>query len=102
MFIMLNDGGNPEGSGLTRANELLLLQRTFIFDVLAQGVSVTLLADAEFRDAKVTSSRSYMRRVKLKEYNRFCPLYLSRGLTPPRGNGCRTPSGPQPHKRGIP
>jgi hypothetical protein len=55
MFVMLNDGGSPEQTDLTLANEILLVQRTFIFDILAQGLSVALLAHSEFRDSKVCS-----------------------------------------------
>jgi hypothetical protein len=55
MFVMLNDGGSPQETGLKLANEILLVQRTFIFDILAQGLSVALLAHSEFRDSKVRS-----------------------------------------------
>ena len=50
MFVMTNDGGvNPED----HSAEVRLLQRAFIFDILAQGISVALLQGAEYRDSKV-------------------------------------------------
>ena len=53
MFVMTNDGGvlNPDDD----LSEALLLQRVFIFDVLAQGTSVALLQGAEYRESKVRS-----------------------------------------------
>ncbi|KZT04532.1 P-loop containing nucleoside triphosphate hydrolase protein [Laetiporus sulphureus 93-53] len=52
MFIMTNDGGMLDANSPRLAAERILTQRTFIFDVLAQGVSVSLLHGAEYRDSK--------------------------------------------------
>lgn len=50
MFVMTNDGGVHPGNNSSDAQ---LLQRVFIFDILAQGISVALLQGAEYRDSKV-------------------------------------------------
>ncbi|KAI0310817.1 hypothetical protein OF83DRAFT_1153629, partial [Amylostereum chailletii] len=53
MFIMLNDGGVPTNEPLQ--SECILLQRMFIVDLLFDGVAVSSLRDAEFRDSKIFS-----------------------------------------------
>ncbi|KAI0048817.1 P-loop containing nucleoside triphosphate hydrolase protein [Auriscalpium vulgare] len=54
MFVMLNDGGTPADIDELEACSLLV-QREFIFTLLAQGVSVSHLRGAEFIDSKVFS-----------------------------------------------
>ena len=51
MFVMTNDGGVPIPEN--NPSEVQLLQRVFIYDILAQGISVALLQGAEYRDSKV-------------------------------------------------
>ena len=53
MFVMTSDGGIVEDSSPASAAERILLQRGFLYSLLAQGVSVTLLRGAEYRDSKV-------------------------------------------------
>ncbi|OCH85272.1 P-loop containing nucleoside triphosphate hydrolase protein [Obba rivulosa] len=55
MFIMVNDGGTLEDRTSPLLAERVLLQRIFLFDILSQGVTVTLLKGAEFRDSKLLS-----------------------------------------------
>lgn len=55
MFVMLSDGGAFEpGHGKTTVQQILV-QRSFMFDALAQGLSVTLLKSTEFRESKVSA-----------------------------------------------
>lgn len=49
---MTNDGG-VVNSESTKTAERVLLQRIFIYNLLSQGVSVTLLQGAQYRDSKV-------------------------------------------------
>lgn len=51
MFVMTNDGGVLDDQNLAGQ---ILTQRIFIFDLLSQGTSVTLLQGTEFRDSKVS------------------------------------------------
>ncbi|KAH9932994.1 P-loop containing nucleoside triphosphate hydrolase protein [Fomitopsis serialis] len=55
MFVMTNDGGlvdrDPDDELLQA--EALLVQRAFMFDLLAQGTTVALLHGAEYRDSKI-------------------------------------------------
>ena len=53
MFVMTNDGGVAKESSSEAHAERVLLQRVFIYNLLSQGVSVTLLQGAEYRDSKV-------------------------------------------------
>ncbi|KAI0310815.1 hypothetical protein OF83DRAFT_1252292 [Amylostereum chailletii] len=53
MFIMINDGGALTNEPLQP--ECVLLQRMFIIRLLFDGVAVSLLRDAEFRDSKIFS-----------------------------------------------
>lgn len=53
MFALLNDGGPVEATDSPLEAECVLQQRTLIFDLISQGVSVALLEGAEFRDSKV-------------------------------------------------
>ncbi|OJT09311.1 hypothetical protein TRAPUB_14238 [Trametes pubescens] len=55
MVIMTNDGGIVEGATTTAHVEWILLQHVFIYTVLAQGVSVTLVKGAQYRDSKIMS-----------------------------------------------
>ncbi|EIW61285.1 P-loop containing nucleoside triphosphate hydrolase protein [Trametes versicolor FP-101664 SS1] len=55
MFVMTNDGGVVEGAASTAHTERILLQRVFIYTLLAQGISITLLKGAEYRDSKILS-----------------------------------------------
>ncbi|KAI0776031.1 P-loop containing nucleoside triphosphate hydrolase protein [Trametes elegans] len=55
MFVMTNDGGVVEESSLDAHADRVLLQRVFIYNLLSQGVSVTILKGAEFRDSKILS-----------------------------------------------
>ncbi|KAH9846953.1 P-loop containing nucleoside triphosphate hydrolase protein [Lenzites betulinus] len=55
MFVLTNDGGAMEGRTSNAYAERVLLQRVFIYTVLTQGVSVTLLKGAEYRDSKISS-----------------------------------------------
>ncbi|KAI0948028.1 hypothetical protein AcW1_009642 [Taiwanofungus camphoratus] len=52
MFVMTNDGGVLDDQNLAGQ---ILTQRIFIFDLLSQGTSVTLLQGTEFRDSKIMS-----------------------------------------------
>lgn len=52
MFVMANDGGVLE-EGNHVAAHYILTQRIFLFHLLSQGIAVTMLAGAEFRDSKV-------------------------------------------------
>lgn len=52
MFVMTNDGGVVEGVASKAHAERILLQRVFIYTLLAQGISITLLKGAEYRDSK--------------------------------------------------
>ena len=53
MFVMINDGGMLEGRESAQSAEHLLIQRSFMFDLLGQGISLTLLKGTEFRESKV-------------------------------------------------
>ncbi|RPD67074.1 P-loop containing nucleoside triphosphate hydrolase protein [Lentinus tigrinus ALCF2SS1-7] len=55
MFVMTNDGGVVEESTSEPATARILLQRVFLYSLLAQGVSVTILHGAEYRDSKIMS-----------------------------------------------
>ncbi|KAI0677460.1 P-loop containing nucleoside triphosphate hydrolase protein [Trametes maxima] len=68
MFVMTNDGGVVEKS--TRHAERVLLQRIFVYNLLAQGVSVTLLKGAEYRDSKILSF-VYEQRLDSQPKDRF-------------------------------
>jgi hypothetical protein len=50
---MLNDGTIPDGDEWSMAPATTLIQRTFIHNLLTEGVSVTLLQGCEFRNSKV-------------------------------------------------
>ena len=53
MFVMTNDGGVVEESSSEPETARILLQRVILYSLLAQGVSVTVLHGAEYRDSKV-------------------------------------------------
>ncbi|TFK94713.1 P-loop containing nucleoside triphosphate hydrolase protein [Polyporus arcularius HHB13444] len=55
MFVMTNDGGVVEEPTSETAAARILLQRVFLYSLLAQGVSVTILHGAEYRDSKIMS-----------------------------------------------
>ncbi|TFY54174.1 hypothetical protein EVG20_g9819 [Dentipellis fragilis] len=55
MFVMVNDGGVLGEDSTLEAAQAVLVQRTFIFDILTQGVAVSLLNGMEFRDTKMFS-----------------------------------------------
>ncbi|EJF61300.1 P-loop containing nucleoside triphosphate hydrolase protein [Dichomitus squalens LYAD-421 SS1] len=55
MFVMTSDGGIVDDSSPIAAAERILLQRVFLYSLLAQGVSVTTLRGAEYRDSKIMS-----------------------------------------------
>ena len=55
MFVMTNDGGVPSDESSTAVAERILLQRVFLYTLLAQGVSVSILNGAEYRDSKVSA-----------------------------------------------
>ena len=57
MFVMTSDGGVLKDNPSSASSERILLQRVFLFSLLSQGVSVTLLKGAEYRDSKVHTSR---------------------------------------------
>jgi ATP-dependent RNA helicase DDX60 len=52
MFIMTDDGGSVP-SDLQLHAERALIQRTFVYDLLTNGIAVALMRGAEFKDAKV-------------------------------------------------
>jgi hypothetical protein len=55
MFVMVNDGGVlKEGVGGQFAVHQILVQRLFIFDLLASGLAIVPLQGADFKDSKVT------------------------------------------------
>ena len=58
MFVMTIDGGILDEASSDSISESVLLQRVFLYSLLAQGVSVTLLRGAEYRDSKVRVSWS--------------------------------------------
>ncbi|OSD04333.1 P-loop containing nucleoside triphosphate hydrolase protein [Trametes coccinea BRFM310] len=70
MFVMTNDGGVVDESSSTAHAERVLLQRVFIYSLLTQGVSVTLLKGAEYRDSKILSF-IYEQRVDSDPRSRF-------------------------------
>ena len=55
MFVMTNDGGVVQSTSAKAAAERVLLQRVFVYSLLSQGVSVTLLHGAQYRDSRVSS-----------------------------------------------
>ncbi|KAA1476464.1 P-loop containing nucleoside triphosphate hydrolase protein [Dentipellis sp. KUC8613] len=55
MFVMANDGGILGEDSTLETAQAVLVQRTFIFDLLTQGVAVSLLNGMEFRDSKMFS-----------------------------------------------
>ncbi|KAI0073118.1 P-loop containing nucleoside triphosphate hydrolase protein [Panus rudis PR-1116 ss-1] len=55
MFAMVNDGGNFDELTKPMAIERALFQRILMHDLISQGVSVSLLQGAEFRDSKINS-----------------------------------------------
>ncbi|TFY68503.1 hypothetical protein EVJ58_g983 [Rhodofomes roseus] len=57
MFVMTNDGGliSREFDDQSLRAEALLVQRVFIFNLLAQGITVSLLHGAEYRDSKIVT-----------------------------------------------
>ncbi|KAI0750894.1 P-loop containing nucleoside triphosphate hydrolase protein [Daedaleopsis nitida] len=55
MFVMTGDGGIVSASSSKSAAERVLLQRVFIYSLLSQGTSVTLLQGAQYRDSKILS-----------------------------------------------
>lgn len=63
MFVMTNDGGVAEESSSETHAARVLLQRVFIYNLLCQGLSVTLLKGAQYRDSKVRLSRIMTRAV---------------------------------------
>ncbi|THH31062.1 hypothetical protein EUX98_g3125 [Antrodiella citrinella] len=52
MFVMLNDGSSFKGPKRT---EVVLLQRIFMFNIMSQGVALTLLHGTVFRESKISS-----------------------------------------------
>ncbi|KAH9899786.1 P-loop containing nucleoside triphosphate hydrolase protein [Cubamyces lactineus] len=70
MFVMTNDGGVAEESSSEAHAERVLLQRVFIYNLLSQGVSVTLLKGAEYRDSKILSF-VYEQRIDNEPRSRF-------------------------------
>lgn len=61
MFVMTDDGGIAGGASTVAATERILLQRVFLYSLHSQGVSVTLLRGAEYRDSKVRTASSFVR-----------------------------------------
>ncbi|KAG1852486.1 hypothetical protein F4604DRAFT_1296933 [Suillus subluteus] len=56
MFVMVNDGGVlKEGVGGQFAAHQILVQRLFIFDLLASGLAMAPLQGADFKDTKILS-----------------------------------------------
>ncbi|KAH7929957.1 P-loop containing nucleoside triphosphate hydrolase protein [Leucogyrophana mollusca] len=57
MFVMTHDGGQLNAQALQNIfkAQKVLCQRMFIFDLLSDGLAVTLLPVAEFRDSKILS-----------------------------------------------
>ncbi|TDL25294.1 P-loop containing nucleoside triphosphate hydrolase protein [Rickenella mellea] len=63
MFMFTNDGGlldNRDADCLK--SERLLLQRTFLFDILTSGLSVAFLSSATFQDLKIMAFVSEQRK----------------------------------------
>jgi hypothetical protein len=54
MFVMTNDGTISEGDQWSRTFEAVLIQRSFIYNLLGDGVSVALLQGCELRNSKVS------------------------------------------------
>ena len=60
MYILLNDGGAGDTNSTTDFyTDIRLQQRSLVFDMISQGVSVSLLAAVEFRDSKVKPISRY-------------------------------------------
>ncbi|KAI0638272.1 P-loop containing nucleoside triphosphate hydrolase protein [Trametes polyzona] len=70
MFVMTNDGGVIDNSSSPAQAERVLLQRVFLYSLLAQGVSITLLKGAEYRDSKILSF-VYEQRIDRDPKSRF-------------------------------
>ncbi|KAI0660897.1 P-loop containing nucleoside triphosphate hydrolase protein [Cubamyces menziesii] len=70
MFVMTNDGGVAEESSSETHAARVLLQRVFIYNLLCQGVSVTLLKGAQYRDSKILSF-VYEQRIDNQPRSRF-------------------------------
>ena len=56
MFVMTTDGGVLDDDSPDSTAEYVLLQRVFLYSLLSQGISVTLLRGAQYRDSKVRLS----------------------------------------------
>jgi hypothetical protein len=54
MFVMMNDGGTLDSMDSTYTFQRALIQRSFMFDLLNEGISLTLLQSTEFRESKVS------------------------------------------------
>ena len=52
MFVMTDDGG-PVQDDMNLQAARTLTQRTFIYELLANGIAVALMRGVEFKDAKV-------------------------------------------------
>ncbi|KAI0720199.1 P-loop containing nucleoside triphosphate hydrolase protein [Cerioporus squamosus] len=76
MFVMTNDGGVVEESSSEPAAARILLQRVFLYSLLAQGVSVTILHGAEYRDSKIMSF-VYEQRLDSDPRSRFTKEFWS-------------------------
>lgn len=58
MFILTHDGGLVSKASATSYQvERILVQRTFLFSAMSQGVAVVLLNQADFKDDKVRAVR---------------------------------------------
>jgi hypothetical protein len=80
MFVMINDASILDRGEWSESLKAVLVQRTFIFDILASGISVTLLQGSEFRNSKVDSESSRAS-CHLPDARRSCPSSSSSVLT---------------------
>ncbi|KAH9943357.1 P-loop containing nucleoside triphosphate hydrolase protein [Epithele typhae] len=74
MFVMTADGGVIRSKSSNAVTERVLLQRVFLYLLLSQGVSVTLLRGAEYKDSKIMSF-VYEQRPGADPRSRFKPSF---------------------------
>ena len=79
MFVMTTDGGILKGTSSNAASQCRLLQRVFVYSLLTQGISVTLLRGAEYRDSKACAFSRRLSPVHLR--CRSCLLYTNNEQT---------------------
>ncbi|KAG1823796.1 uncharacterized protein BJ212DRAFT_703338 [Suillus subaureus] len=80
MFVMVNDGGIlKEDVGRQFAAHQILVQRLFIFDLLASGLAMAPLQGADFKDTKILSF-VFESKLRLSHQGRLPGAVLSAGV----------------------